>query len=116
MTLNDLEHAFTRYAVPYSRMTPDGKKVDAEGTARKLLDKKASNKPVGSLRIWLGQRADKRFVCWHQQEQKVVLIAEFLMPCLNDPNLLRSGSVDATECTGLEYVLGADLHKSIDLT
>lgn len=114
MTITELEAKFTRYAIPYSRISSDGKKIDAEGSSRKLLDKKPSNKQVASLRLWLGQRADRRFVCWCPQEQKVILIAEFLMPSLDTSSLVTEGSVDVTECVGLEYVLGTELQKAVN--
>lgn len=53
MTIHELEQYLTRYAVPYSRITADDKKVDAEGSARKLFDKKLSKKQVSVLRLWL---------------------------------------------------------------
>lgn len=114
MTIHELEQYLSRYAVPYSRITVEGKKVDAEGSARKFYDKKSSNKQIVALRLWLGQRADKRYVCWHSGEQKIVLISEYLMPCLNDASLTKDGSVDVKEINGIEYFLDETAHKSIE--
>lgn len=114
MTIYELESLPPRLAIPYSRMTPDGKKIDAESSSRKLFDKKATKKAIGSLRIWLGQRADGRYVCWHPMEQKIVLISECLMPRLNDDSVLKEGSVDVTEIKGVDYFLDERTHKTVE--
>ena len=114
MTLAELEARLTRHAVPFSRITPEGSKIDAEGTARKLFDKKSTNKQVVALRLWLGRRADRRHVCWSQQEKRVVLVAEHMMPVMSGSDLLTEGSVDVTEARGLGYILGQEKRKEVD--